>query len=122
MVIRSFSLFFDENPFLEIEHKINAEFKEWVHDDLRNTTIPDFDVQLQKTGIEVEMKNIVILENGLFSYEDRHVVIYIKDTGNRRETLENSPEDSMKYHLVDCKTIQDMKQKNRFARNRWDIR
>ena len=115
-MVEKINLNFDDSDFIKIEKKLGISFKDWIHEDLRNISIPEIDIQLEDTGIEVDFDQIQIIQKGLFSYKGHHVVIYIKDTGHSKELLDNTPEESMKYHLVDCKTINDMKEKNRYQR------
>ncbi len=47
---------------------------------------------------------------------EEYAIIYIQDTGHARWLLENTPEQSKKYHLFHCHTIEQMLDQGRFER------
>ena len=53
---------------------------------------------------------------GLLSYKGEQCVIYIKDTRQGRVTLENNPQESPRFHLSECETINQMRTDRRFER------
>ena len=65
------------------------------------------DIELAGRGIDVEIEDIVVdPDNGTFSYNDRRVLVYIRD--------QYISYGSYKFHVANCSTIQDMKKKKRF--------
>jgi len=52
---------------------------------------------------------------GLFAYEGRQVVLYIKDHRGRPDVI-NDPEKGKRLHFMDCRTLEDMKARGRFER------
>lgn len=66
-------------------------------------------------GIEVELGEVVS-KGKLLTYKGEQVILYIKDTRERREVLENEPEKSRRFHIADCSTLEDMRDKGRFER------
>ncbi len=55
-------------------------------------------------------------EKGTFVKDGRAVVLYIKDTRCTAEQLADDPSNGPKYHLLDCRTIQEMTERGRFER------
>lgn len=53
---------------------------------------------------------------GLLEHQGEQVLLYIKDTGATRDTLVNSPEDSRRFHVAECRTLDKMRRDGRFQR------
>ena len=66
---------------------------------------------LDSEGIDVPIDVLVKLENGTFAYKDRRVILYIRDVHQYGQT-QREP----RYHLADCRTLQDMRSNNRMGR------
>ncbi len=75
----------------------------------------DIDELLSTTGIEIE-PNDVDEFNGLLSYKGRQVLLYIPDQGYRIDDVLDNPSLGRKFHVSDCKTLEEMKSKKRFDR------
>lgn len=54
--------------------------------------------------------------DGLLDYKGKQTVIYIKNTRTPIDELRNDKENRPKFHLTDCRTIKEMKSKNRSDR------
>ena len=69
-------------------------------------------------GVPIKKVNLddIAGPGGLLAYEDAAVVLYIKDTRIDRITLETSPANPPRFHLVDCSTLHEMRSNNRFER------
>ena len=90
----------------EVDFKIEAiDFDESV----------DFDEILGTTGQVVDLEDIEVNDN-LLSYKGRQVLLYIPDQGKRIESVLLNSQNGTKFHVADCKTLQEMKQKKRFDR------
>ncbi|PWI34736.1 HNH endonuclease [Vibrio albus] len=71
-------------------------------------------IQLAK-GVEVDLSEVETI-SGLLSYQGRQVLLYIRDHGaGVRKALEDGSQ-GRKYHLADCKVLQEMREKGRFER------
>lgn len=72
----------------------------------------------QPGGLEIDKSELRELggPGGLLSYNGAQIVLYIKNTRVHRTVLENSPDESPKFHLVDCQTLQEMKNIGRIDR------
>jgi hypothetical protein len=72
-------------------------------------------VELQ-SGIEISLEDIDRGPGGLLSYKGEQIILYIKDTRASRFTLEHEPEKTRRFHIAECKTMADMREKGRFER------
>ena len=76
--------------------------------------LDEIDIQLTK-GIEVDLAEVEV-ENGLLSYHGRQVLLYIQDHRNDVSKALEYPEQGRKYHVADCKTLNEMRAAGRFQR------
>ncbi|MDX6751968.1 hypothetical protein SH611_19345 [Geminicoccaceae bacterium 1502E] len=77
--------------------------------------LEDLKIRLE-TGIELELDEVEITPDGLLSYKGEQVLLYIKSTGRDRDTLLNTPEKGPRFHVADCTTLDEMREKGRFER------
>src|SRR6266446_9962135 len=66
--------------------------------------------QLATDGKDVSIDDVVVLEDGTLSYKDACVLVYIRDfsqDGARRWVP--------RFHVADCITLQQQRQRNRFG-------
>lgn len=84
--------------------------------DLDTEILPDFQaVESQLfAGINVTIDDLDTTE-GVFTYHGRQIVIYIKDHGLLQDVV-SDPKAGNKVHMRDCRTIDNMKRKNRYNR------
>jgi len=108
----SISIKNDLTDFKNLVDQMGAEFGNWKLKPIKPEKLPE---DLEKE-LEVDINEIEITREGLFSYKGYHVLIFIKDTGHSRELLRDRPEESKKFHLTDCKTIDEMKRVKRYER------
>lgn len=66
-------------------------------------------------GLDIELSDIDI-HNGVLSYADRQVILFIPDHGSRLDDKLSGRWDGNKFHVADCRTLNEMRQKKRFAR------
>ncbi len=68
----------------------------------------------------VEMSNpweqLHFTPEGFLTHEEEQIVLYIKDTQLEKVMLLNSPEDTRRFHIRNCKTLQQMFIDNRIDR------
>jgi hypothetical protein len=96
--------------------KMQAPDVEW-QSSLGDMDSPDFLVELSGTGIEIELHEVEGNDEGLLVYKGQHVLLYIKDTRQDRQTLLYDPESSRRFHIADkCQTLEDMRADNRYDR------
>ena len=72
--------------------------------------------ELEVGGISINLDDVNSGPGGLLEYNGEQVILYIKDTRSSKETLQYSPENSRKFHIAECVTISDMRDKGRFER------
>jgi hypothetical protein len=66
--------------------------------------------QLATGGRDVSIDDVVVLEDGTLSYKDSRVLVYIRDfaqDGGRHWVP--------RFHVADCRTLQQQRQRNRFG-------
>jgi hypothetical protein len=68
--------------------------------------------RLSRVGIDISFDEVTILPDGTLSYKDSRVLVYIRDIQLYRAGQEVLP----RFHIADCKTLQDMRAKNRYGR------
>lgn len=80
---------------------------------------PDpIDLQLHE-GIELNDLRLVSSQDGLLSYEGRQILLYIQDHGGNIDAALSDPSTSgKKFHVADCRTLQQMRDHGRFDRYR----
>ena len=64
-----------------------------------------------------DVKQIAPLDGvGPLVYQGQQILLYIQDTHLDRDTLLHRPRDSRRFHIAECKTIEQMRQGKRFER------
>lgn len=66
-------------------------------------------------GREVQLDDLNII-NGLLSVDGRQVLLYIPDQSYPVDMVQISPEKGKRFHVADCRTLNDMRSKGRFER------
>lgn len=94
---------------------IGAVFSDWKINSLNLQPRQELLAELS-TGIEINLSDINFGPGKLLTYRGEQVILYIKDTGNSIWTLENEPEKSKRFHVAECRTLDEMRSKNRFER------
>lgn len=72
------------------------------------------DIELEN-GVEIPIGEIDT-SNGLLAYKGRQVVLYIKDHTRRFDTTLANPNKGYKFHIAQCKTLDEMQAKGQFQR------
>jgi hypothetical protein len=73
-----------------------------------NLTLTELE-QLATDGKDVSIDDVVVLEDSTLSYKERRVLIYIRDISQFQHWVP-------RFHIADCETLQQMKQRNAFGR------
>lgn len=73
------------------------------------------DTELRR-GIQVSIKDLTIRENGLLSYKNRHVLLYIQDHAWNVPAVMSDGAQGKKYHLAYCRTLEQMNRGGRYNR------
>jgi len=79
--------------------------------------LPDIVNRFNEGGAEIELKDV---ENvgGLLSSNGAQIVLYIPDQGNKIDEVLEKGYEGKKVHVADCRTLEQMRQRNRFQRYR----
>lgn len=85
-----------------------------------NTIVLDGDFETDKKlssteGLDIELEEIST-DNGVLSYKDRQVLLFIPDQGRDIEDVLLSKKDGRRFHVADCVTLNEMRAKKRFNR------
>lgn len=89
----------------EVDFDINFN---WENSDIK------FDDELSR-GIEIAIEDLE-QNQGLLSVRGRQVVLFIPDHGKSFENAVSDPGKGRRFHIADCKTLDDMRNKKRFER------
>lgn len=68
--------------------------------------------RLARSGIDIPLDELRVLKDGTLAYKDSRVLLYIRDVYLYKGGEETLP----KFHVSDCRTLQDMRDKKRFER------
>ena len=94
--------------------KMGAETVEFSVRNQAEPIIP-IDIELE-TGIVLDGLSDVYAFNGLLGYKGRQILLYIQDQGASIQKVLEDGEKGRKFHLSDCKTLKEMRDKGRFER------
>jgi len=79
----------------------------------RGTLTKDEIDALTKQGIDVSLDAVRVLPDGTLAYKNSRVILYIRDIAHYRDGEQvNLP----RFHVADCKTLEDMRAHDRFER------
>jgi len=76
--------------------------------------IDPIDIALDE-GYELSLADVVT-NNGLLEYKGRQILLYIQDHGWRCNEASKDGSLGKRFHISECKTLTEMRQKNRFER------
>lgn len=79
-----------------------------------SVVLDPIDIQLSR-GKEVQLEDLDVV-NGLLSVEGRQVLLFIPDQHAPVDVVQASPERGKRFHVADCKTLEDMRSRGRFQR------
>jgi hypothetical protein len=69
----------------------------------------DWRIMLETTGLDVDIKDVEIKDNGLLHYRGEQILLYIKEVSGFSQNLP-------KFHFYQCKTLDVMQSQGRFER------
>lgn len=72
--------------------------------------------QLAGGGIDVNIDEIRILPDGTIAYKDSRILLYIRDVTDYYRRGGGATQDLPKFHVANCRTLEDMRKQKRFAR------
>ncbi len=68
---------------------------------------------LVPTGLTISPNEIKYAEDGTLEYEGQKLVVYIRD---QTDPIHSPPSELRKFHVADCKTLKDMREKDKFEK------
>ena len=77
---------------------------------------PDIKEILAKGILEVNIEDVESDDRELLTYKGEQVLLYIKDTKQTRDILENHVRDARRFHVAECRTLEQMRNDNRYDR------
>ncbi len=104
--------FLDYGPFNYLRHKMNAELIDFGKIKMESLNVSNLRKRLRERGIDVDIKKVKVDEDGTLLYEGEKVLIYIRD--QYLGYIDSGRE--YKYHISNCRTLQEMRKKNRYYR------
>lgn len=79
------------------------------------TKIDPIDIQLEE-GIEVDLSEVGVTDNGLFIYRGRQILLYIQDHGAGVQDALDNGDVGRKFHVAYCRTLEKMHSRGRYGR------
>ena len=95
--------------------KMGAERSSWVAGDAQLSPREKLLEDLER-GIGIDLSEVISGPGSLLTYAGEQVILYIKDTRDAKDKLQYSPEQSRRFHVAECTTLSDMREKGRFER------
>jgi hypothetical protein len=68
---------------------------------------------LAREGLDIPLQDVSVLDDGTLIYKNRRVVLYIRDVKQYRQS---EPDELSRFHIANCKKLQEMRANNRFER------
>lgn len=89
-----------------IQFQTNSKFEHTKIDEILGTT----------SGQKININDIEVNQDGggLFEYQGRQVLLFIPNQFNKLDDILNNPMKGNRFHVSDCSTLQEMKQKNKY--------
>ena len=66
-----------------------------------------------KKGLEIDISQLDIV-GGVYSFQGEQLVVHIYETYKEKGHVVVAPENNVRFHLTECKTIEKMRQNNKF--------
>jgi len=101
--------------FSELENLrkiMGAEVAQFSVDRGYMNEISNVSFELNK-GLEIDISQLEIV-GGVYSFKGEQLVVHIYHTFREKEHVENNPDNNVRFHLKDCRTIEMMRKENRF--------
>ena len=103
----------DFQPLRQVRETMGAEMSAWTPRREQTAELEPFEQRVSRQ----EVDQIVPLDGvGPLVYQGEQILLYIKDTRLDLHTLIHDPENSPRFHIAECETIEQMRRGNRFER------
>ena len=103
--------FLKYTPLNNLRQMMGAELEEWALGLNWKGFDPEEWRRLQTRGIEVKLDEVVPVDDGTLEYRGQKIILYIRD-----QRFSSDHEGGYRFHVADCKTLQDMRRKGRYER------
>lgn len=100
--------FNDHSGLNDLREKMGADF---IHDDF-DPEWARIEVQLEESGIDVDISEIYTAEDSTFEYKGRKVLVYIRD--QHKHVVDDGG--GYKFHISHCSTYESMIKRNKQKR------
>jgi len=107
--------FTEFEPLNDVRRMMGAKLGTFIPAKNSPYLTPDEIERLARSGIEIPLDQVRVLDDGTLAYKDSRVVLYIRDVAqNGRDVLteENMP----RFHISECRKLQEMRSIQRFER------
>lgn len=84
--------------------------RELVRIEVNSSDWRPLEVRLQEEGVDVSPGDIVVAKDGTFEYQNRKVIVYIRD-----QNLYGGQLMEYKFHIANCRTLRSMKKAKRYS-------
>lgn len=101
-------------PLNELREKMGAELRDYGLPNPHRLTTQEIK-ELGKSGIEIPLDKVRVLDDGTLAYKNRRVILYIRDINsyqNRPIEEDNLP----RFHISNCSTLEYMRSQQRDSR------
>jgi hypothetical protein len=96
-----------------LQREMGAPTVEWTIKWVPKALAPLPPIEVE--GIEVSLDDVKVSLEGYLEYQHERVLLYIKDTRQTIEQLQDSKK-AKKFHIADCRTLERMRKEKRFDR------
>ncbi|SVD75905.1 uncharacterized protein METZ01_LOCUS428759, partial [marine metagenome] len=103
---------FNFSELEELRKIMGADLAQFSIDRKNLRGISNISFELNK-GLEIDISQLEIV-GGVYSFKGEQLVVHIYETYKEKEHVLNKPENNVRFHLKDCKTIEKMREMNRF--------
>ena len=100
----------------QLVRNMGAEPIQWLPTSEILDPLEGLRVALETRGIDVDLEEVEVADDGRLVFNDEQVVLYIRDTRNLIDDLLHNPEETKRIHLAWCKTLESMDKRGRFER------
>ncbi|WP_417814722.1 HNH endonuclease [Thalassospira alkalitolerans] len=103
--------------FIELEktvRKMGAKAIQWTS--MAPKLLPPDIREVLWHSVEVDIADVESGPLGLLTYKGEQILLYILQSHRPEHTLLYEPENSPKFHVAECRTIESMREKGRFDR------
>ena len=101
--------------FSELENlrqKMGAEITNLFIDTEVTSEVRNISFELKK-GLEIDIAQLDIV-GGVYSFQGEQLVVHIYETYKEKGHVVDAPENNVRFHLTECRTIEKMRQNNKF--------